>query len=110
MRKEMTFREMLGQRLFINVLGTGITPELRRLVKEYKCGNIVLFQPNIVSIEQMRRFCQEFQALVMEELGIPARNGLAMLCAQAASAGESLPSASPSSQEARASSYFCWSI
>ena len=72
MRENMTFREMLGQRLFINVLGTEITPELRRLVKEYKCGNIVLFQPNIVSIEQTRRFCREFQALVTEELGIPA--------------------------------------
>lgn len=72
MKENMTFREMLGQRLFISAAGTEITEEMRRLIKEYKCGNIVLFQPNIINIEQTRRFCAELQALVTEELGVPA--------------------------------------
>ena len=72
MKENMTFREMLGQRLFISVAGTEITDEMRRLIKEYRCGNIVLFQPNIVNIEQTRRLCADIQALVTEELGVPA--------------------------------------
>lgn len=72
MKENMSFREMLGQRLFISVEGTEITEELTRLIKEYKCGNIVLFQSNIVSIEQTRRLCADIQKLVTEELGIPA--------------------------------------
>lgn len=72
MKDNMSFREMLGQRLFICVEGTEITRELRMLVTEYKCGNLVLFQPNIVDMEQTARFCREFQELVIRELGAPA--------------------------------------
>lgn len=69
MKENMSFREMLGQRLFISVEGTEITDELRMLITEYKCGNIVLFQPNIVSFEQTKRLCREIQELVTRELG-----------------------------------------
>lgn len=44
-------------------------PEFKRLVKEYKIGNIILFQRNLKSMEQVKALCADIQELVRRETG-----------------------------------------
>lgn len=68
----MDIRSMIGQRLVVGFPGTTVPEELRALVREYKIGNIILFEENIVDKAQLRALCQELQALIHEETGLPA--------------------------------------
>ena len=68
----MTLHEKIGQILFISMEGTELTAELRRLIHEYKIGNIVLFQPNIENKTQLKKLCDDIRAFVLEETGYPA--------------------------------------
>ena len=43
----MDLREQIGQRLVIGFPGTELDPEFVRLVREYKIGNVILFQRNL---------------------------------------------------------------
>lgn len=40
-----------------------------RLVKEYKLGNVILFQRNIESMTQVKKLCADIQRLVKKETG-----------------------------------------
>lgn len=48
----MDLREQIGQRLVIGFPGTELDPEFKRLVKEYKVGNVILFQRNLKSMDK----------------------------------------------------------
>lgn len=65
----MDLREQIGQRLVIGFPGTELDPEFKRLVKEYKIGNIILFQRNLKSMEQVKALCADIQELVRRETG-----------------------------------------
>lgn len=58
-----------GQRLMAGFPGKQVSPEFIRLVKEYKIGNVILFEHNVESLSQVRRLCEEIQELVRRETG-----------------------------------------
>jgi len=68
----MTKKQKLGQRIGIGFSGTKISPEFKRLVKEYKIGNTILFRDNLVSTDQVKELCREIHELILEETGLPA--------------------------------------
>lgn len=65
----MDLREQIGQRLVIGFPGTELDPEFVRLVREYKIGNVILFQRNLKSMEQVKALCADIQELVRRETG-----------------------------------------
>ncbi len=65
----MTLKEQIGQRLMTGFHGTELTDEYRRVVREHKIANVILFRENIESCAQLRRICGEIQKLVREETG-----------------------------------------
>ncbi len=65
----MTLQEQVGQRLVTGFPGTELTEDFRRMVREHKIANVILFKENIESCEQLARICKEIQALVREETG-----------------------------------------
>lgn len=72
----MTLLEKIGQKLMAGFPGTEMSTEFIRLVKTYKIGNVILFQRNVESIEQLTRLCREIQKLVIAETGHPAIIGI----------------------------------
>lgn len=61
-----------GQRFIAGFEGTAVPEDLRQLIKTHKVGNIILFKRNVENREQLRKLCDDLQALVMEETGLPA--------------------------------------
>ncbi|GHU07684.1 beta-glucosidase [Spirochaetia bacterium] len=60
----------IGQRFAVGFSGTEITPELRRLVAEYKVGNVILFKENLQSEVQAAALCAGLRSLITEETGL----------------------------------------
>jgi beta-N-acetylhexosaminidase len=67
----MTMVEKIGQRFAVGFAGKTLSPEFRRLVKEYKVGNVILFRENLESASQARRLTDEIRRLIREETGYP---------------------------------------
>ncbi len=65
----MTLQEQIGQRLVTGFSGTELTEDFRRVVREHKIANVILFRENIESCTQLTRVCGEIQALVREATG-----------------------------------------
>ncbi len=65
----MTITEKIGQRLVGGFPGTEMSEEFIRLVKEYKIGNVILFQHNVESSEQLIRLCRSVRELITRETG-----------------------------------------
>lgn len=61
-----------GQRFMAGFEGTTVPENLRKLVKEHKVGNFILFKRNVENRQQLRALCDELQALAMAETGLPA--------------------------------------
>jgi len=68
----MTVQQKIGQRFTIGFTGTKISGELRRLVREYKIGNIILFKNMLTNADQAKALCEDIQELVVSETGYPA--------------------------------------
>lgn len=65
----MTLQEQIGQRLVTGFPGTELTEEFRRVVRENKIANVILFRENIESCAQLKRICAEIQQVVREATG-----------------------------------------
>ena len=65
----MTITEKIGQRLVGGFPGTEMSEEFIHLVKEYKIGNVILFQHNVESSEQLLRLCRSIRELITRETG-----------------------------------------
>lgn len=68
----MTIREKLGQMLMFGFPGKTLDDIPLRLIREYKCGNIILFSHNIESAGQLRSLCEIIQKEVLTHTGRPA--------------------------------------
>ena len=68
----MTIREKLGQMLMFGFPGKTLDEISLRLIREYKCGNIILFSHNIESASQLRSLCEVIQKEVLTHTGHPA--------------------------------------
>ncbi len=65
----MDWKMQIGQRIAGGFPGKEMDAEFIRMVKEYKVGNVILFEHNIESMPQIKRLCREIQKLVREETG-----------------------------------------
>lgn len=65
----MDLRYQIGQRLAGGFPGKEMSEEFIRLVKEYKVGNVILFEHNVENMSQLKKLCQDIQKLVKEETG-----------------------------------------
>ena len=63
-------RLRLGQRICVGFAGYEFTDEERKLIREYKIGNIILFKRNIKSREQLKSLCDDARKMILEETGI----------------------------------------
>ena len=61
---------MLGQRLSVGFYGTEVPEELKRLIREYKIGNIILFRRNVAGYAQLKKLCAELRQLIRTETGL----------------------------------------
>lgn len=76
--KNMTIREKIGQIIMpdfrkwksegddIEKNVTKLNPEIKKIIKEYKFGGIILFAENVVDTEQTTRLTSEYQKLALE--------------------------------------------
>ncbi|MDR2418927.1 MAG: beta-N-acetylhexosaminidase [Treponema sp.] len=67
----MTLQHQIGQRFIIGFDGHTLTPEFRRLLRQYKAGNVILFRENLQNAAQAKALCDDIKASVIEETGIP---------------------------------------
>ena len=68
----MNMRELIGQRLVFGFKGTRLPEDFRKMICEYKIGNVILFRYNVESTAQLRALCAEIQDVVRRETGHPA--------------------------------------
>jgi beta-N-acetylhexosaminidase len=63
----------IGQMLMVWFEGAHITPEVERMIRDYKVGGVVLFKwaGNLESREQIAQLTGELQSLSMRETGAP---------------------------------------
>jgi beta-N-acetylhexosaminidase len=61
-----------GQRFVAGFHGTTIPEDFQELVRKYKVGNVILFKRNVESAQQLKKLCDDLQALIMAETGLPA--------------------------------------
>ena len=66
---DLPLRIKLGQRLVAGFPGTVMDEEFIRVVKEYKVGNVIIFQHNIVDDAQLKTLCAELTTLITRETG-----------------------------------------
>ncbi|MFQ9680725.1 MAG: hypothetical protein ACLRZH_12160 [Ruthenibacterium lactatiformans] len=57
----MDLREQIGQRLVTGFPGTELTEDFRRMVREYKISNVILFRENITDCAQLKQLCGEIR-------------------------------------------------
>ena len=61
-----------GQRFVAGFEGTSVPEAFRELVRKHKVGNVILFKRNVESAEQLKQLCDDLQALILQETGLPA--------------------------------------
>ena len=66
---DQTFRYMLGQRIALGFHGTRLPGEFQDLIRKYQVGNVILFQRNIESADQLRELCGQIRELIVEVTG-----------------------------------------
>ena len=70
--RTLTLREQLGQRMAVGFPGTELTEDFLDFLAEFKIGNLILFQRNIESTEQLKRLAGQLQKAVLGNTGFPA--------------------------------------
>ncbi len=63
-------RISIGQHLVSGFQGKSIPEEFKERVKQYKIGNVILFEHNVESKEQLAELCGELDRLITTETGI----------------------------------------
>lgn len=63
MNREELIR-LLGQRLSVGFEGYEVPFEFRKLVHDYKIGNVILFRRNVKDREQLTRLCVELRHII----------------------------------------------
>lgn len=68
--KNIDLDRKIGQLIFVGFEGTEITDDIRGLIREYKVGNIILFERNCKNPKQIFKLIKDLQAYAMKEIGI----------------------------------------
>lgn len=69
--EQMSLREKIGQMFVTGFPTTGMTPEIKEVIEQYKVGNIILFSHNIVNKIQLGGLVTELQQWFTTHTGIP---------------------------------------
>ena len=67
---EMTLKEKLGQLLVVGFSGYEYNDHLRKLVEEYKVGNVILFVRNIKNLEQLSKLNKDIHNEIIKHTGV----------------------------------------
>ncbi|MDF2514700.1 MAG: glycoside hydrolase family 3 [Herbinix sp.] len=70
--KGMKLREKIGQMIMTGYPAADLTPDIIKLIEEYKVANIIFFSYNLISEEQIRRNCRELHQRIEQSTGHPA--------------------------------------
>ncbi|MBO7744646.1 glycoside hydrolase family 3 [Paenibacillus sp. MWE-103] len=65
-------RAKIGQLIVTGFPAAAMTGDLKRLIRDYKIGNIILFSPNAANKTQLGALCAELQRTIAAETGHPA--------------------------------------
>lgn len=65
----MDLKQMLGQKIVLGFHGLEMPGEFVDLIREYQIGNVILFQRNVQSAEQLRRLCGQIRQVIQEATG-----------------------------------------
>lgn len=68
---ELTIRQMIGQKTILGFCGTDLPKDFEAFIREYQVGNVILFQRNVESAEQLRRLCEKIRRVIIEATGFP---------------------------------------
>lgn len=68
--EEMSLRKKIGQMIVTGFPEETISREFTNLVKEYKVGNVILFQYNQKSRRQLKALCGELEKMIEGETGV----------------------------------------
>lgn len=68
--KHMTLEQKIGQLFVVGFPGEEPSEDFKKLVRERKAGNVILFSHNIKSRRQLKELTQKLDALIREETGI----------------------------------------
>ncbi len=71
MTPTMEKKRLIGQRIALGFSGSTLTEDFKRLVKEYKVGNVILFRENLLNRNQAKELCKEIHQLILTETGYP---------------------------------------
>lgn len=66
----LTLRQKLGQKLVFAFHGRELSPEFIEILQKYRIGNVILFQRNVESADQLRRLCAQINAVITEATGV----------------------------------------
>lgn len=69
---DMTLKEKIGQLIFTGFPSSFISGEMKRLISDYKIGNVILFAHNIENVAQLRSLCAELHKDIKGWTGLPA--------------------------------------
>lgn len=67
--QSMSLAEKVGQLVMIGVHGTDLTDDSRYMLRQYHIGNVIYFDRNMQSQNQLRNFSQALQAYAQGEAG-----------------------------------------
>ncbi|MBB6730429.1 glycoside hydrolase family 3 [Cohnella sp. CBP 2801] len=70
--RKLSLREKIGQLIVTGFAEPNMTGDLRRLISDYKIGNLILFSHNVENKKQLGSLCAELHRFVREQTGIPA--------------------------------------
>lgn len=65
----MDLKQMLGQKIVLGFHGLEMPEEFVNLIREYKIGNVIIFQRNVESAQQLRRLCGQIRQVIQEATG-----------------------------------------
>ncbi|MFC5401295.1 beta-N-acetylhexosaminidase [Cohnella soli] len=68
----LSLREKIGQLIVVGFAAPHMTDDAKRLIAEYKIGNVILFSHNVENKRQLRALCEELQQTISEHTGYPA--------------------------------------
>ena len=66
---EAELKLRIGQRIGVGFEGLTVPEELKKVIRENKLGNVILFRRNVESFEQLKALCEELTVLIREETG-----------------------------------------
>lgn len=73
---QMTDSQKIGQLMMIGIYGTSLNGDSRYMLTEFPNGNVILFDRNMETPEQVKQLNADIQKTVKQSTGVPAFIGV----------------------------------